>query len=146
MLIEKEMMPLVAMDFMNDVHYEDLDIINELFTLVLEYEKDPTSKNENSLNSKYKEWLDHTVEHFRGEEVMMQEKGFPAYPFHKAEHDNNLSTMQNLFDQWQQTKDIMVLKRYLIEVLPSWLTNHIKTMDTVTAMFLSTGLSPCSMH
>ena len=140
MLLDKENLPLVAMEFMNDVHKEDADIINELFELVLDYEK------EEKLDQKYKEWYDHTVEHFRGEEVMMQEKNFPPYPFHKAEHDNALAQMRDVFDKWHESRDIALLKSYFIEILPQWLLNHIESMDTVTAMFFKTGLSPCSMR
>jgi hemerythrin len=146
MLIDKENIPLVAMDFMNDVHAEDVDIINELFDLVLEYEKDSTNSNKNLIDSKYQEWYNHTVEHFHGEEVMMQEKNFPPYLFHKGEHDKALEKMNEVFNNWKNINDIMILKCYLIEELPQWLNNHIKTMDTVTAMFLKTGLSPCSMN
>lgn len=143
MLLDKQNLPLVAMEFMNDVHTEDIDIINELFDLILKYENDSTKQNEDLLNNKYEIWFEHTVKHFNGEEVMMQEKQFPPYPMHKREHDNALARMKNLFDTWNETKDIMVLKTYFIEELPTWLINHIKTMDTVTAMFLKTGLSPC---
>lgn len=146
MLIEKQELPLVAMEFMNDTHMEDIDIINELFELILTYEKESTIENENKLNAKYKEWFDHTVEHFNAEEVMMQEKSFPPYPFHKAEHDNSLKTMEEIFTKWLEIKDIQILKQYFIETLPQWLVQHIRSMDTVTAMFFKTGLSPCAMQ
>jgi hemerythrin len=146
MLIDKNNMPIVAMDFMNDVHSEDIDIINQLFELVLKYESDPTSENKIALNEKYNEWVEHTVAHFKREEDMMVEKKFPPYFAHKGEHDNALSQMRNVFNEWQDQDDIKILKTYLIETLPQWLSNHIQTMDTVTAMFFKTGMSPCSMH
>ena len=146
MLLEKESLPMVAMDFMNDVHLEDVDIINDLFEHILTYEKAPNVTNKNILDTQYKIWFEHTVEHFRGEEKMMQEMAFPPYPMHKGEHYNALAVMDNVFREWQKSEDIMVLKRYLVETLPSWLTKHIQTMDTVTAMFFKTGMSPCSIH
>lgn len=145
MLINKQNMPLVAMDFMNEVHSEDIDIINELFELILKFEKSPTDENNELINIKYQEWFDHTVEHFKGEEEMMQEKNFPPYPFHKAEHDNALSIMNDVFNKWKETNDIKILNQYFIEELPQWLVQHIQSMDTVTAIFFKTGLSPCSM-
>lgn len=146
MLISKEDMPLVAMDFMNDVHGEDIDIINSLYELILNYEKNPNSENANLINKKYEEWFSHTVEHFKNEEIQMSEKNFPPYLFHKGEHDKVLSTMEEVFSQWKNTNDIGELKHYFKDVLPLWLVQHIQSMDTVTAMFLKTGLSPCSMH
>ena len=38
MLLDKKDMPLVAMEFMNDTHTEEIDIINTLYELVLKYE------------------------------------------------------------------------------------------------------------
>jgi len=54
--------------------------------------------------------------------------------------------MDELFRTWQTTRDINILKNYFTTTLPQWLTHHIQTMDTVTAMFFKTGLSPCSIH
>ena len=146
MLIDKSNLPLVAMEFMNDVHLEDVDIINELFDAILEYENNPTDENEQTLNSKYKSWYDHTVDHFKGEEVMMKEKNFPPYPIHQGEHLFALNRIEEVFNEWQTKKDITILKAYMIEELPNWLVNHIQTMDIVTAMFFKTGLSPCAMQ
>jgi hemerythrin len=146
MLIDKQDMPIVAMEFMNEVHTEDIDIINELFELILQFEQNPSNEYKEILNKKYKEWYEHTVNHFKGEEVMMEEKNFPPYLIHKGEHDNALSIMDKVFTNWEKTNDIQVLKHYFIEELPQWLVQHIQSMDTITAMFFKTGLSPCSMH
>ncbi len=40
MLINKELLPLVDMDFMNETHFEDVDLINELHQSIVTYEKD----------------------------------------------------------------------------------------------------------
>lgn len=145
MLINKQTIPLVAIDFMNDVHFEDIEIINTLFELILEYEKNSTEKNKILLNQKYKEWVEHTIAHFKREEVMMNEKRFPPYLFHKGEHDRALAIMDTIFINWDTTNDVGILKHYFIEELPQWLVKHIQSMDTVTAMFFRTGFSPCSM-
>lgn len=145
MLITKEDMPIVAMEFMNDVHSEDVEIINELFDLILSYENNTKSETKDIINKKYKEWILHTIDHFKGEEVMMEERNFPPYLFHKGEHDKALEIMNDVFNKWNQTDDIQILKQYFIEELPVWFTQHIQSMDTVTAMFFKTGLSPCAM-
>eukprot|EP01155_Anaeramoeba_flamelloides_P032871 Anaeramoba_flamelloidesa95277_16.p1 GENE.a95277_16~~a95277_16.p1 ORF type:complete len:147 (+),score=7.14 a95277_16:8-448(+) len=146
MLIDKNNLPLVAMDFMNDVHMEDVDIINELYDLVLKYEQNPLVENAQKIDTKYEEWFEHTVNHFKGEEIEMEQKGFPPFMVHKGEHDNALNVMDNIYKQWQTSRDITILKNYLGVTLPDWLTNHIQTMDTITAMFFKTGLSPCGSH
>jgi len=146
MLIEKKELPLVAMDFMNDVHFEDVEIINEIFELILNYEAISDEANRENLANKYSQWVEHTIAHFQGEEVLMEAKKFPPYPFHKGEHDKALHEMKSIFENWQNSGDIREMKIYFIEILPHWLTQHILGMDTVTAMFFKTGLSPCSMR
>jgi hemerythrin len=146
MLINKESLPLVAMEFMNAVHLEDVDIINKVFELILIYENNPLQENKQKLTNVYKEWINHTIKHFKGEEIMMEEKQFPPYHVHKREHQYALNKMNEIFQKWETTQDIQVLKIYFIEELIPWLTKHIQTMDTVTAMFLKTNISPCAMQ
>ncbi len=146
MLIEKQALPMVAIDFMNEVHLEDVDIINELFEQILAYENNPNEQNKQKIEQLYNRWYEHTIAHFKGEEVEMEAKNFPPYPVHKGEHEYGLSRMDEVFKQWQSSNDIHILKGYFIEELVPWLTNHIQTMDTVTAMFFRTGLSPCAMQ
>lgn len=146
MLIDVENMPLVAMEFMNNTHKEDVEIINELFELILAYEESPTLENKKKIDEQYNTWFEHTVEHFRVEEVMMQEKNFPPYPMHKGEHENGLRIMDEVFRSWQEKGDVDMLKNYFSDHLVPWLMNHINTMDTVTARFFQTGASPCAIH
>ncbi len=141
MLISYEEVLQVDMDFMNEVHKEDIDIINTIFEQILAY--DGSEKSAAAIDDLYTQWIDHTVDHFHNEEIKMQEMHFPPYLAHKGEHDRALQEMRDLFSHWQQHRDIKVLKIYFIETLPAWLHNHISTMDTVTARFFATGQSPC---
>lgn len=143
MLIDKQNLPLVSMDNMNEVHFEDVDIINDLSQLIDEYEKNSTKENFFKINEQYEKWYAHTVEHFRNEELMMEEKNFFAYPMHKFEHQNALNIMEEIFNSWKEQEDINILKEYIQKDLIQWLVNHIETMDTVTANFLKTGFTPC---
>ncbi|MCF6245012.1 MAG: hemerythrin family protein [Sulfurovum sp.] len=146
MLLNKSDLPLVAMDFMNEVHYEDVDIINTLFELVLTYEQEPTEENYLAINEQYETWYAHTVDHFQGEEIKMQEMNFPPYPMHKGEHDKGLHRMNEVYQEWKKSKNILGLKIYLIEELSPWLVHHIQTMDTITASFFNTGAMSCGTH
>lgn len=145
MLIDKKDLPIVAEDFMNDVHYEDVDIINELFQLILKYEKDPSLENKNIILIKYENWFEHTVNHFQREENKMMELNFPPYLMHKGEHAQCLDNMKKEISDFSINEDINKLKNYFEEDLIEWLVVHIQTMDTVTANFFRTGLSPCQM-
>ncbi len=146
MLINKDDLPLVAEDFMNDVHYEDVDIINDLYEKLLNYIDSETKENKNIVIDAYQNWYDHTVSHFKGEEDKMIELNFPPYMMHKGEHEKCLEQMRQVLDYFIKNDDKEFLKSYLELDLINWLVNHIQTMDTVTAMFFKTGMSPCSAH
>lgn len=68
MLIDKNNLPLVAEDFMNDVHFEDVEIINRLHKAAINYKHDKTENNKQEIIKTYEEWFEHTVNHFKGEE------------------------------------------------------------------------------
>ncbi|MCT7910171.1 hemerythrin family protein [Arcobacter lacus] len=146
MLIDKETLPLVDMDFMNETHFEDVDLINELYENIVTYEKDSSNESFGILKSQYKKWQDHTINHFKTEEDEMQKKGFFAYPFHKGEHDSNLYQINIVWKNFETKRDIKELKDYIEKDLVDWLISHILSMDTVTARFFKTGMSPCAMH
>lgn len=146
MLIDKNNLPLVAEEFMNDVHFEDVEIINELYETVQKYKNDKTEDNKNIVIEIYTKWFNHTVDHFKGEEDKMIELHFPPYMMHKGEHERCLEHMRYIIENFKNSGDEKTLLKYLEVDLINWLVNHIQTMDTVTAMFFKTGLSPCAMQ
>lgn len=134
MLIDKQNLPLVAMDFMNTTHLEDADLINKLYDAVCDVEKGGANE---TLKKTYEEWFMHTINHFKKEEEEMQAKAFPPFIIHKGEHDRVLARMQDVFQSWQDSGNIDELKSFVAKENLEWLINHINTMDTMTAMFLS---------
>lgn len=145
MLIDKNSLPLVDEDFMNNTHFEDVDLINKIYEDIEKYENSNSNENFENLKFSYLAWINHTINHFKTEEDEMQKRGFFAYPFHKGEHDKNIKEIKEVWEDFYQNKDIKSLKNYIEYDLVNWLINHIKSMDTVTARFFKTGMSPCSM-
>lgn len=141
MLIDFEKFPKVDMENMNDVHENDIKIINELNDLIENYISNESEELFSKLDEKYEEWLNHTIEHFSGEEKMMIEKKFPPYAVHKQEHDNVLNAMKNVQKDLRKTKSAAGVKNFVQNGLVRWLVNHVQTMDTVTARFLSGKIS-----
>lgn len=129
MLMTDEELPKVAVESMNDTHLEDLIIINQLAHLIEEGDVD-------AITEKLDAFIIHTIEHFSVEEKMMREKEFPAYPMHKTEHDRALAELKETVSNWKAHKDLKALRYYIVTVMPSWLVQHVSTMDTVTARFL----------
>ena len=72
----------------------------------------------------------------------MIETQFPAYPMHKEAHDLALKQMDEVFKAWEQSRNIKILKHYLIETVPQWLMAHISTMDAMTAQYIGGGMMP----
>lgn len=143
MLISHEDIPQVSQEFMNNTHSEEVDIINALFEEILAFENG--SKNAESVDTMYQEWIEHTVDHFTTEEVEMIESEFPPFPMHKGEHDKVLQQMDEVFDAWKKTREIKILKMYFIEVVPQWLIAHISSMDAMTANYIGGGITPSHM-
>ncbi len=127
--------PPVAVDFMNEVHVEEVEMINVLHELLATHLEG--SDKEQEITQALAEVVEHTREHFAREERFMQEGNFPPYPVHKAEHDAFLADFETVASAWNDSKDAGQLKGFLEDVLPAWLDQHISTMDFVTARFLS---------
>lgn len=136
-MITQEQLPLVAMPSMNDTHLEELILINRLSDAL-------DARDAEAVTAIAEALVAHTVEHFGGEEVMMREQQFPPYPMHKGEHDRALSEMRAQVASWHSRHDFDSLAYYVNVTLPQWIMVHIQTMDTVTASFLVSGISPCS--
>lgn len=130
MLMRQEELPMVALASMNDTHLEDLIMINTLSQLI-------TDNDVEKIGLMLDQMVEHTVQHFAQEEQMMLEKNFPAYQMHKNEHERALVEMKNVNLQWKQDKNTAVLQNYIEVVMPAWLVQHVRTMDTVTAQFLT---------
>jgi len=138
-MITQDQLPMVAMPSMNDTHLEDIIIINKLSASV-------ANKDADAVSTTLAQLIEHTITHFSGEEEMMREKSFPPYPVHKAEHDRVLTELKSITKQFNagEEKDFRLISAYVDGSLIPWLINHIQTLDTVTAQFLQTGVSPCS--
>jgi hemerythrin len=135
MLINKEAVQILSQDFMNNIHYEEIDIINEIYENIIlsENEKD----KENHILTLLEKWLEHTKEHFAIEEEHMRAYNFFAYECHKSEHDKAIEELKQHLNEFKDKRNIQDIKVYFDTVVSDWLANHISTMDLVTANFLS---------
>lgn len=130
-MIDKNTLPRVAYEMMNEVHYEEADLLNRL-EQTLNEENLNTAKIDGVLN----ELLEHTHEHFFNEERLMQEISFPAFTMHQGEHLRVLNEMKRIVNQWQIDRDPKLIRDYFLGTLQEWLMLHINTMDTITANFI----------
>ena len=129
----------IALDKMQHTHEEEITMLNEIDALASRYENDKTVRN--ALEEKLDAYVAHVKEHFANEERLMRQYGFPPYQIHKAEHDNVLRELNGVVIRWKEHGDIDAIIAYLRQSV-EWIINHINTMDTMTAMFLSQQLQP----
>jgi len=131
MLIKEDEIPRVALNDMNNVHAVEIEIVNKLYDAIV--------KNEDiaEILKYFDEFLDDVINHFTFEQGLMEKYNFFAYPVHRAEHDRVLYELKSLEKILKEKGDIKTVKDYLENVFKPWIINHVQTMDTVTAMYLS---------
>jgi hemerythrin len=133
--IDLEHLPQLPVAFMNADHVREGRLVNEV-----EAALEAHRRGEGTLGAvveKLSLLAVQTREHFTREETAMRESRFPAYPVHKAAHDQVLEQMDAEARAFRDGGDGARLSRYLAEALPAWFANHVRTMDTVTAGFLA---------
>jgi len=123
---------------MNDVHDTEIDVLNNLYDTLKKYEKGEVS--EEDVTKLLDEFIKDVREHFKFEQGLMEEYNFFAYPMHRGEHDRVLMEILELKKEWERKKDAKLLIDYLENHFVPWIINHVQTMDTVTAMYLSNFL------
>ena len=128
MLINKELLPLVDMDFMNETHFEDVDLINELHQSIVTYAKDSSNENFEILKLQYKNWQNHTINHFKTEEDLFIKYKYPEYSIHKKEHDDFIAYVEsvNLLNIDDNQKQFL---KELLGKIVQWVFKHIITTD-----------------
>ena len=131
MLIKENEIPRVALNDMNEVHDVEIEIVNKLYDAIM--------KNEDiaEILKYFDEFLNDVINHFTFEQGLMEKYNFFAYPMHRAEHDRVLYELKSLEKILKEKGDIKTVKDYLENVFKPWIINHVQTMDTVTAMYLS---------
>ncbi len=132
MLVNKEEIPKVALKEMNEIHFEEIDLINELYDAAKSGDYEKTKKL-------FEEFIEHTEDHFEFEEDLMEQNEFFAYPLHKAEHDRVLQDLYKVKEAFDKTKDTRLIADFLENGFVPWLISHLGSMDAATASFLSGG-------
>ncbi len=131
-MINIDKIPLVNFDEINAVHLEEVELLNKLYTLLHADEKD---KKQILLN--LNELLLHVREHFANEERLMKESYYPTLSMHKAEHGKIINEMQMQIMEFRNRKDYEILREYFEDEIPTWLNQHIKSMDIILADYLN---------
>ena len=111
----------VKFEPMNEIHNKELVVLNNLLEAI---------KNKESIDDKFKLFLDDVKHHFEFEQNLMEKYNFFAKVPHTMEHNRIISELESL-----DLNDYEKLDKYFHQEFIPWLKNHIDTMDTVTAGF-----------
>lgn len=82
-------------------------------------------------------FLEHNRLHFAREEEAMQRFAFPPYTVHKAEHDRVLAELADLLAAAEAGKGTEQFGRAVEHDIPTWLQQHVQSMDLVTARWIA---------
>ena len=130
-MINHKELPLVSLNTMNEVHFEEVAILNTLL------EQLDNKVGFEILSQSLENLLEHMQEHFFSEEKLMKETYYPSLHMHKADHDKVLNQTRYAEMQWRNKKDEDALREYLEGDIVPWLDQHIKAMDTPMADYVS---------
>ncbi len=139
MLIAKDAIPQVAIDIMNEVHDEEVVLLNDIDALI---ERRLSGEDvEEALGARIEELMEHVEFHFSNEERLMRETGVPVYPIHRGEHDRVRDELGAICADWRSEEGFARFAAYIRQTMPPWFANHVATMDTVTAHMMSQVLA-----
>ena len=128
-MIDKENLPRVNNEAINEIHLEEVDMLNTLSNIIDKQDTD-------AITSQIQLLVEHMQKHFSFEEGLMKDKSYPMYTIHQADHNKVLSETRYILMDWRNARDIERLKEYFQDELITWLDQHIKAMDTPMAEFL----------
>ncbi len=136
-VLNSETIPRVALEFMNNTHFEEIELVKMLGERISAYQLNDakTENDQQQITQLLADWLQHTQAHFTRENELMIEIHFPMYPVHSGEHERVLDDMTAMVQQWQDKHDTERLAEYVFSTWPNWFDAHVNSMDMVTAQF-----------
>ena len=118
----------VGIDSIDAQHKTLIELINKLQNAV-----DYATGRDYELEA-LDELVKYTLTHFRYEEELMEEHGYPSYEAHKAEHDKMVQRVEALTNEYRGNEDLVMRKA--LTFLKDWLINHINGTDQKYSRFL----------
>jgi hemerythrin len=147
-ILDANTIPRVDIDFMNDTHAEEIEMVITLGNLIMVYMQadTQTADEKQTITHALENWLQHTKAHFSRENELMKEIQFPPSAMHADEHESTLEQMTTIVEQWKLSHDIKPVEKFVFREWPTWLEDHINTMDMMTAKFaVMNGYDPQSL-
>ncbi|MBS4098757.1 MAG: hemerythrin family protein [Sulfuricella sp.] len=130
-------MPLIDWNESLEIGFRPIDADHKrLVALLNELHEYLVSGSSLSLiHSAFQRIARHTATHFRHEEALMAESGYPDAPNHCLAHQELEKQMADLLQRLDEGAS--VFSQELVDFLKNWLINHITTMDTALGHYLA---------
>jgi len=133
-MFELDDLPEVALGGLNELHAEEVEMINRLAELAEEVMSSPDSETEaQEIDALLGLFGEHVEEHFEIEQTNMAKTEYDGLADHKAEHDAIRELLVNLVNAWQRSRDAAPLVTFFESYLPEWFVDHVGTFDVPTA-------------
>ncbi|MES9839538.1 MAG: hemerythrin family protein [Candidatus Thiodiazotropha endolucinida] len=116
----------LEIDSMDKTHLEFIELVNKL-----------GSADRAAFSTLFGQLMDHTNAHFKAENELMQESGFPAISEHMGEHERILGDLNRMQTRLSQGNSLLP-HAYVKDHLPGWFDLHALTMDSALAAHLKT--------
>ncbi|MBM9614362.1 bacteriohemerythrin [Desulfobulbus rhabdoformis] len=110
-----------GIDAIDQQHHHLVDLVNKLHHAMR------VRAGKSVLGATLAELAQYTVEHFKDEERMMEEAGYPKLDAHKREHEKLVAQVVDFQKQFESGSVTITLD--LMNFLSDWLINHIKRVD-----------------
>lgn len=107
----------------------------ELFRLLNELHETAAEGDRAAIGRQLDGMIDYVVMHFQTEENLMQEKGYPDFAAHKAEHDKLVGTCADLQKKFHAGE--AEVNQDTTRFVKDWLDTHIPKVDKAYGPCLS---------
>jgi hemerythrin len=99
----------------------------EIFRMLNGLHETAAGGDRGAIGKQLDELVNYVVMHFQTEEKLMQEKGYPEYPAHKAEHDKLVGTCADLQKKFHAGQ--AEVNQDTTRFVRDWLNTHIPKVD-----------------
>lgn len=118
----------IGIESIDSQHRNLVELINSLQTAV-DY-----STGEEYQRQALDKLVDYTRTHFKYEEGLMEQNGYPEFESHRAEHVRMIARVDEVLEAYRQDQEDAMKKA--VAFLKGWLLNHINGTDRQYSKFL----------
>lgn len=116
----------------DDQHKEIIKMVNEFHDALSKGKgKEAVGKTINFLS-------DYVVDHFKAEEKLMLDSGFPGYVIHKSQHEQFIKEFGDIVKEVNAATATSFLAIRVQRSIVQWLINHIMDVDKRMAKYVIT--------